>query len=194
MRLLPQEGRALLYLLFLFCSPSPSLLVVTNAKTRGKMDGMTTTRAAVAGCSSSVAGRGPGRGAAVAAIAENRGIKPARAPRVHALSRPHLHSVDARQSLCFLHATKWGFKRTASAPVRATNGDGNGDDSTVMPSTSSSSEPLSETSQQQQDLDLLRRAQARDTGTTYPLEETKVSKRANIRVEIEWLDQSNVSL
>ena len=163
---------------------------------------MTTTRAAaVAGCCSSssssvVAGRGGrGRGAAVAAFADNdRGIKPARVPRMHALSRPHLHVVDARRSHCLLETTKQGFKRSRNAPIRAAIDDGKGDDSTLMPSTSTS-EPSSQTSQQQQqqqqDLDVLRRAQARDTGTTYPLEETRVSKRDSKRVKNEWIDQSD---
>ena len=156
-----------------------------------------TTRAAVAGCccsssSSSVAGRGRGGGgvAAASAIAIN---KPSRVPRVRALPGLELPSVDARRSQRFYEAEKKGLKADRSAPARAAvGGDGKGDDSTTTtPSTSSPSSSL--TAQEQRDLDLIRRAQADDAGTTYPLEETRVSKRHKNRVKTEWLDQANSS-
>jgi hypothetical protein len=85
------------------------------------------------------------------------------------------------------------LKADRSAPARAAvGGDGKGDDSTTTtPSTSSPSSSL--TAQEQRDLDLIRRAQADDAGTTYPLEETRVSKRHKNRVKTEWLDQANSS-
>ena len=156
-----------------------------------------TTRAAVAGCccsssSSSVAGRGRGGGgvAAASAIAIN---KPSRVPRVRALPGLELPSVDARRSQRFYEAEKKGLKADRSAPARAAvGGDGKGDDSTTTtPSTSSPSSSL--TAQEQRDLDLIRRAQADDAGTSYPLEETRVSKRHKNRVKTEWLDQANSS-
>ena len=157
-----------------------------------------TTRAAVAGCRSSssspsVAGRGRGGGgvAAASAIA----IKPSRVPRLHALPRLRLPSVDARRSQRLYEAEKKGLKADRSAPARAAvGGDAKGDDSTTTtPSTSSSSPSSSQTAQEQRDLDLIRRAQADDAGTSYPLEETRVSKRHKNRVKTEWLDQANSS-
>jgi hypothetical protein len=158
-----------------------------------------TTRAAVAGCRSSssspsVAGRGRGGGgvAAASAIAIN---KPSRVPRLRALPRLELPSVDARRSQRFYEAEKKGLKADRSAPARAAvGGDAKGDDSTTTtPSTSSSSPSSSQTAQEQRDLDLIRRAQADDAGTSYPLEETRVSKRHKNRVKTEWLDQANSS-
>lgn len=155
-----------------------------------------TTRAAVAGCccsssSSSVAGRG--RGGGVVAAASAIAIKPSRVPRLRALPRLELPSFDARRSQRFYEAEKKGLKADSSAPARAAvGGDGKGDDSTTTtPSTSSPSSSL--TAQEQRDLDLIRRAQADDAGTTYPLEETRVSKRHKNRVKTEWLDQANSS-
>ena len=147
-----------------------------------------TTRAAVAGCRSSssspsVAGRGRGGGgvAAASAIA----IKPSRVSRLRALPRLELPSVDARRSQRFYEAEKKGLKADRSAPARAAvGGDAKGDDSTTTtPSTSSSSPSSSQTAQEQRDLDLIRRAQADDAGTSYPLEETRVSKRHKNRVK-----------
>ena len=157
-----------------------------------------TTRAAVAGCrssssSSSVAGRG--RGGGVVAAASAIASKPSRVPRLRALPRLELPSVDATRSQRFYEAEKKGLKADRSAPARAAvGGDAKGDDSTTTtPSTSSSSPSSSQTAQEQRDLDLIRRAQADDAGTTYPLEETRVSKRHKNRVKTEWLDQANSS-
>jgi len=157
-----------------------------------------TTRAAVAGCRSSssspsVAGRG--RGGGVVAAASAIAIKPSRVPRLRALPRLELPSFDARRSQRLYEAEKKGLKADRSAPARAAvGGDAKGDDSTTTtPSTSSSSPSSSQTAQEQRDLDLIRRAQADDAGTSYPLEETRVSKRHKNRVKTEWLDQANSS-
>ena len=146
-----------------------------------------TTRAAVAACcccsssSSSSVSAGRGRGGRVVAAASSAiAVKPSRVPRVRALSRLQLHSVDARRSHRFYEAASQGSKADRGAPMRAAvggDGKGEGDDSTrttTPPSTSSPSS--SQKAQEQRDLDLIRRAQANDAGTTYPLEEAKVGE------------------
>ena len=141
---------------------------------------------AVAG-SSVAAAWGRGVAAAAVAVADNSGNNASRLSRVRAFWRPRLHPLDARRSCSMHEATNQGSMREKSAPSRAAVGDGEGEDSIMMPSSSSSSP--SPSTQRQQDLALLRRAQISDSGTTYPLEETRVSERDTNRVEIDWLDR-----
>lgn len=130
-------------------------------------------RVGVVAGSSVATARGIGVVAGAGAGADNS----SRLPRGRSFSRPQLHPLDATRSR-FLHAAANDCtKRDAIVRTRAATGDRQGDDLTMMPSSTSSSSSPSPSTQQQQDLELLRRAQARDTGTTYPLEETKVSGR-----------------
>lgn len=117
------------------------------------------------------------------------GINPSRLPRPKALSCPHLCSIDGKRLACWQLDTNQSIKWRQSVAIRAAVGDDRVDGS-MMPSPSSSTSSPS-MQQQQEDLDLLRRAQARDTGTTYPLEETKVTEEVEKDIEIEWLDRGN---
>lgn len=150
-------------------------------------------RMRASGASSSFSGRGNrGRqGAAVAAVVGSGGTSVnssnsnnlSRLQRTSNLARQYVHSSQIINAFPFLEEENLRFRRSDALRTRAINDDdaattsSSSSSSSPSPSSSPSTPSSSSPSSAQRDLELLRRAQAKDDGRTYPLDETKVSER-----------------